>query len=157
MLIWPFLYLHIRWKIPPPLQHVLRSYKIWESERFPVHDVRVGISAGVVRKFWRKATREGVTAVCVRDEAVVVLVFIFGLGESIVLKLKLSDILHLSSARCEVIIRTLKGRTTDQVVRRGSRFFTSSSSGETPLSVLVKYMVSRGTTSNFLFRNRSAG
>lgn len=33
----------------PPLQYLLKSYKTWESSKFPFDDVRVRVSTGMVK------------------------------------------------------------------------------------------------------------
>lgn len=60
------------------IRDVKNAYNNWESGWFHYHDVRVGISALVVRKFWRQGMKNVVSKECFRDVSMVVLLFLFG-------------------------------------------------------------------------------
>ncbi|CAN8064056.1 unnamed protein product [Agarophyton chilense] len=140
----------------PPLPRVIKAYKKWESELFPLADVRVGMGAGLARQIWRKGMAAGTSATCVRDAAMVVFAFIFGLRESSVLHIKVEDIYVLTSHRCEVLVRFLKGRTTDEAVLRGPRSYVPPGQDEVemPLSLVVKHLSMPGSDSQYLFSGR---
>lgn len=136
-----------------PLQQVLRAYRNWESSRFPMNSVRVGLSAAVLKKLWERGMDDNASLVCVRDVAMVVFAFVFGLRESSVMGIRVDDVRVLTARKCEVIVRKVKGRTSEEALRRGPRVYAVPEEVEnpTPLSVLEKFVSLRSSSSEFLF------
>lgn len=69
----------------------MSSYRTWKRQRFLSHDVRVSMSAVIVRRILRRDMIEDSSAVCIRDVAVVVLAFLFGLKELSILNMGADD------------------------------------------------------------------
>ena len=96
----------------------MRPYRNCESEEFPVHDVRIGLSAGLVNLVWRKGMRDEASFASIRDASMVFFAFIFGLRESSILAVRREDVREVSSGHCEVMVQILKGRTTQEALQR---------------------------------------
>lgn len=136
-----------------PLQSVMDAYRRWESDKFPISDVRIGLSAATVRTFWSKGMEDQAVFSVIRDAALIVFSFIFGLRESSVLEVKMDDIFELDDGKMEVMIRKLKGRTENEAVKRGPRVYECPFpfDGDKPLAIITKYVSLRGASSTYLF------
>lgn len=67
--------------------------------------------------------------------------------------------LLLTTCRCEVLIRFIKGSKSDEVAIREPKLYNVPhvTRNVTPLSVLVRYLAIRGVESELLLSPRSAG
>lgn len=143
----------------PPLGEVVRAYRRWESGRFEVGNVRIGIASDSMQVIWQRAMDERATLDIVRDAAAVLFAYVFGLRESSVGNVTKEDIAVLNPLRCEVMVRFVKGRTSHEAVRRGPRSYdVAGLDTHSPLDVLLKYVGAfKGDGSLFASGRRSKG
>ena len=57
----------------------------------------------------------------VRDAALVVFSFVFGLRDSSVIEVRTEDLKRITERELEVVVQKLKGRTVEEALRRGPR------------------------------------
>jgi hypothetical protein len=98
----------------PLLPHVLRAYQRWEEKRFPMLEVRLGVSASITQLVWTAGMCPDVVLSTVHDCTAVALAFCLGLRESLVLSLQTTDV-ELTSHFIRLRLSVLKGRAACRV------------------------------------------
>lgn len=141
-----------------PLQQVVRAYRNWDSSRFSIHPVRVVLSAVAMKKPWERVLEDNASLVCVSDVAMAIFAFIFGLRESSVMGIMVNDFSSvLTSRKGDIVLRKMKGRTSEKALRRGSRIYTvqEGSQNMTALTVLENIFGLRNSSPEFLFPRKT--
>lgn len=82
----------------------------------------------------------------------VVLTFLLGLMESRILNMRADDIISLYHGSTEILVRTLKGRKTEEAIQRGPQVYWvhGDKTDDRPLSVVRRCVKICGMESDFL-------
>ena len=98
----------------PFVQHVMRAYKRWEEDHFPMATVRCGLSTKVLKRIWGLGMSTSSFSV-LRDSAVCVLDFCFNvLREISVLSLR-EDAMCIDNSKVTAGLSMVKGKAASRV------------------------------------------